>query len=126
MTHEIFDKQQPKSNGLIKKVINSILCTLFLACIAFSYIIFNTELNFHYVLLLFVAIVMLMLSVIQIMLHRDNKKILVGIITIGSTLGLLFAAFNSAPKESLMITGQLITARSFIISLTLYILIWKK
>jgi hypothetical protein len=76
--------------------------------------------------LLFVAFVILMLSIIQIMLHRDNKKIWVGIITIGSTLGLLFAAFNSAPNESLMITGQLITGISFIISLTLYILIWKK
>jgi hypothetical protein len=126
MTHEIFDKQQPKSNGLIKKVINSILCTLYLACIAFSYVIFTTEVSLHYVVLLFVAFVILMLSIIQIMLHRDNKKIWVGIITIGSTLGLLFAAFNSAPNESLMITGQLITGISFIISLTLYILIWKK
>lgn len=127
MTHEILDNhKQSKSNGLIKKVINSILCTFYLACIAFCYAVFKTEPSLAYLVLFYAAFLLLILSIVQIMLHKDNKRIWAGIITLGSTVGLLLAALNRAPNESLMTIGQLTTGISFVVSLILYILIWKK
>lgn len=127
MTHELLDSdKQPKTKDLIKKIINSIVCIIYLASIAFCYGIFNTEPSLGYLVLLYVAFLMLILSIIQIRLHMGNNRIWAGIITIGSTVGLLLAALNNAPNESLMATGQLTTGISFVISLSLFILIWKK
>ena len=124
MGHARSDTQITRLN--MKNIINTVLCTLFLTCIAFCYGIFNSEPSLGYLILFYAAFFMLILSIAQIILIKSKRRIWTGIITISSTLALVMAAMNNAPNESLMKVGQFATGFSFMISLSLYVLIWKK
>ena len=119
------NSKQIQNKELINKITNSIVSVIYLASIAFSFGMFNTEPSLAYLVHLYVVFLMLVLSIVQIRLHKAKNKIWVAIITIGSTLGLLLASLNNSPNESLMKTGQLTTGISFVVSLLLLFLIWR-
>ena len=126
MTDELLDNIKGNNKEtLTKRVINTFFCTLFISCILFCYGIFHSEPSLGYLVLLYVAFFMLILAIIQIILIKPKWKLWTGLITIGSTISLILAALNNAPNDVLMKVGQITAGVSFILSLPLFVFIWK-
>jgi hypothetical protein len=125
-THSNVDLGKNVKNEFIRDVVNSVLCSIHLFGIGFSFFIFTTEVSLHYVVLIFIGFILFLVSLIQILLHKKNNKRWAASITLGSTLALLITVFSGVSGEELMKAGQLITGVSFFVCLWLYILIWKK
>ena len=109
-----------------RRIINTVLTTLFLACILFCHGIFHSTPSLGYLVLLYAAIFMVFLLIPMVVLSRGIRKVWVGLITISAAIALFVLMFSSMPNNTLMFSGQLTTAISFVLGLALYPLIWKK
>lgn len=109
-----------------KKVIDSIICSLYMICLAYSFGLFCTPPSLAYLAHFYFAFGMFFLSILQLIGHKKENKLKVGLITLTPIAVLLLILLNARILEDqLTILGQISMGCSLLIGLYLYRLIWK-
>jgi hypothetical protein len=109
-----------------KKVIDSIICSLYLMCIGLSFGLFCTPPSLAYLAHYYIAVGMFFFSILQLIGHKKENKLKVGLITLTPIAVLLLILLNARILEDqLIILGQISMGGSFLIGLYLFRLIWK-
>ena len=95
-------------------------------CISLSFGLFCTPPSLAYLAHFFIAFGMFFFSILQLIGHKKENKLKVGLITLTPIAVLLLILLNARILEDyLIILGQISMGTSFIISFYLYRLIWK-
>jgi len=109
-----------------KKIIDSIVCSLYLMCIGLSFGLFCTPPSLAYLAHFYLAFGMFFFSILQLTGHKKENKLKVGLITLTPIATLLLIVLNDRFFENnIMLLGQITMGSSFLIGLFLFRLIWK-
>ena len=127
MANEIFDvKNETYNSNKGERIFTTILLSLDLLVIFFCYILFNKSPSIGYLIIIYVAGYKFLAGLLMTAIALKKKRNITGLITIGTSISIALAGTINGSNEVTMITGQIVTGLSFILTLLLIIFIWKK
>lgn len=109
-----------------ERIVATILLVIDLLIIAFCFILFNKPPSLGYIIILFISGYKIIAGLVITAIALKKKRTLTGIITIGISISIALAGANNSSHEVTMITGQIVTGVSFLLTVFLIVFIWKK
>lgn len=127
MDNEIFDvKNETYNSNKGERIVTTILLVLDLLVIFFSFIVYNKPPSLGYLIIVYIAGYKFLAALIMTAIALKKRRLITGLITIGTSISIALAGTINSSNEVTVITGQIVTGLSFLLTVFLIVYIWKK